>query len=213
MCLTTMVHTLDGARPGKPQWARHSALFWLNQLFDVQAFTPNEVEIYMDALANDGVAIGYEATTMDEFNSFVKPLFVYFLHTDRVRLKVAVRIITLGGSAIGQEFMDRLMELIRNEAHRESLIKLRDKCMMMCDMQSTRSVFKAQLIKSEPPVKRTKDESIARELCITCKVNARSFCFVPCGHLLACSQCAPSSIGKSCPACNSHIAHLQHVQF
>lgn len=213
LCLSKMVCVFDDANPDTPRWARDSALDWLDNLFGVQILTPHEAELYMDAVARCGVPIGYEATTMDEFNSFVKPLFLRFLCSDRARLKVALRIITMGGSAIGQEFMDRLMELIRNEEDRACLINVRSKCMLMCDLQSSRSKFKAQRIKPEPPIKRTEEESLARDLCIMCKVHARSFCFVPCGHLLACSKCAPSSIGKTCPVCNSHIAHLQHIQF
>jgi hypothetical protein len=50
--------------------------------------------------------------------------------------------------------------------------------------------------------------SVALE-CVICASKPRAFMFQPCGHFLACQQCAARV--KDCPACRAPIASLQQV--
>jgi hypothetical protein len=51
-------------------------------------------------------------------------------------------------------------------------------------------------------------------LCLSCRTNNANKLFMPCGHLIACSSCAPlTEIGKQCPLCRSQIMGIVEVHF
>jgi len=48
-------------------------------------------------------------------------------------------------------------------------------------------------------------------VCIVCLDKAASWCFVPCGHIALCGECARESSGVQCPCCRSPAQQLIRV--
>ena len=56
------------------------------------------------------------------------------------------------------------------------------------------------------------DQGVSDDVCIVCMVEKRDHVFVPCGHMLLCSNCSSRyDISKGCPLCRSPCTTLMKV--